>query len=133
MLGLSESTQPLRSDLCGVGRISEFLLRSAEALSAEETCQPGGVPSVSRIPTVQVIKGRLCFVGKLHPHTPLSLSHFETLPLVEMSSAPVAKDVWSSSAYNKNASFVYSTAFSTPVLELLNAQPGERILDLGCQ
>ena len=39
---------------------------------------------------------------------------------------------WSASQYNKTASFVYSTAFIAPVLELLNAQPGERILDVGC-
>jgi len=39
---------------------------------------------------------------------------------------------WSASQYNKTASFVYSTAFTAPVLELLNAQPGERILDVGC-
>ena len=39
---------------------------------------------------------------------------------------------WSASQYNKTASFVYSAAFTAPVLELLNAQPGERILDVGC-
>ncbi|PPQ99187.1 hypothetical protein CVT26_014109 [Gymnopilus dilepis] len=39
---------------------------------------------------------------------------------------------WSASLYNKNASFVYSPAFTTYVLDLLSAQPGERILDLGC-
>ncbi|KAH9480552.1 putative methyltransferase C70.08c [Psilocybe cubensis] len=39
---------------------------------------------------------------------------------------------WSASHYNKTASFVYSLAFTTPVLELLAAQPGERILDVGC-
>jgi ubiquinone/menaquinone biosynthesis C-methylase UbiE len=39
---------------------------------------------------------------------------------------------WSASQYNKTASFVYSGAFTAPVLELLNAQPGERILDVGC-
>ncbi|KAF8798851.1 S-adenosyl-L-methionine-dependent methyltransferase [Phlegmacium glaucopus] len=39
---------------------------------------------------------------------------------------------WSASEYNKSASFVYSAAFTAPVLELLNAQPGERILDVGC-
>lgn len=39
---------------------------------------------------------------------------------------------WSASLYNKTASFVYSAAFTAPVLELLAAQPGERILDLGC-
>jgi SAM-dependent methyltransferase len=39
---------------------------------------------------------------------------------------------WSASLYNKTASFVYSGAFTAPILELLAAQPGERILDLGC-
>lgn len=39
---------------------------------------------------------------------------------------------WSASQYNKTAPFVYSAAFTAPVLELLNAQPGERILDVGC-
>jgi trans-aconitate methyltransferase len=39
---------------------------------------------------------------------------------------------WSASQYNKTASFVYSATFTAPILELLAAQPGERILDLGC-
>jgi len=39
---------------------------------------------------------------------------------------------WSASNYNKTASFVYSSAFTAPVLELLSAKPGERILDVGC-
>ena len=39
---------------------------------------------------------------------------------------------WSASQYNKTASYVYSAAFTAPVLELLDAQPGERILDVGC-
>ncbi|KAF8158241.1 S-adenosyl-L-methionine-dependent methyltransferase [Crassisporium funariophilum] len=39
---------------------------------------------------------------------------------------------WSASLYNKMASFVYSPAFIAPVLGLLAAQPGERILDIGC-
>lgn len=34
--------------------------------------------------------------------------------------------------YNKTAPFVYSSAFITPVLSLLDAKPGEKILDLGC-
>jgi ubiquinone/menaquinone biosynthesis C-methylase UbiE len=34
--------------------------------------------------------------------------------------------------YNTNASFVYSDKFTSPVLALLNAQPGEVIVDLGC-
>lgn len=39
---------------------------------------------------------------------------------------------WSASHYNKEASFVYSPAFTAPVLELLSAKPGERIIDFGC-
>lgn len=39
---------------------------------------------------------------------------------------------WSASQYNKTASFVYSAPYTAPVLELLDAQPGERILDIGC-
>lgn len=39
---------------------------------------------------------------------------------------------WSASLYNKHASFVYSPAFTSAVLELLAAQPGERIIDFGC-
>lgn len=39
---------------------------------------------------------------------------------------------WSASLYNKNASFVYSAAYTNYVLDLLAAQPGERILDVGC-
>jgi ubiquinone/menaquinone biosynthesis C-methylase UbiE len=39
---------------------------------------------------------------------------------------------WSASLYNHHASFVYSPAFTSAVLELLAAQPGERIIDFGC-
>ncbi|KAG7096343.1 hypothetical protein E1B28_003787 [Marasmius oreades] len=39
---------------------------------------------------------------------------------------------WSASLYNKNASFVYSAAFTTPILKLLDAKPGEKIVDFGC-
>jgi SAM-dependent methyltransferase len=39
---------------------------------------------------------------------------------------------WSASLYNKAASFVYSTDFIAPVLDLLEAKPGERIFDFGC-
>ncbi|KAL5520036.1 hypothetical protein ACEPAG_1696 [Sanghuangporus baumii] len=44
----------------------------------------------------------------------------------------MAKDAWDPNTYNSVASFVYSSKFTTPVLDLLSAQPGERILDLGC-
>ncbi|KAJ7242864.1 cyclopropane-fatty-acyl-phospholipid synthase [Mycena haematopus] len=39
---------------------------------------------------------------------------------------------WSAALYNKSAAFVYSPEFTAPVLDLLSAQPGEKILDLGC-
>ncbi|KWU42778.1 cyclopropane-fatty-acyl-phospholipid synthase [Rhodotorula sp. JG-1b] len=42
------------------------------------------------------------------------------------------EDKWSAERYNSNASFVYSSAYTSPTLDLLSAQPGERILDLGC-
>jgi ubiquinone/menaquinone biosynthesis C-methylase UbiE len=34
--------------------------------------------------------------------------------------------------YNTNASFVYSAKFTNAVLGLLDAKPGEKIIDLGC-
>jgi ubiquinone/menaquinone biosynthesis C-methylase UbiE len=34
--------------------------------------------------------------------------------------------------YNKHADFVYSAAYTSPVLGLLAAKPGEKIVDLGC-
>ncbi|ELU42320.1 glycosyl hydrolase family 61 domain-containing protein [Rhizoctonia solani AG-1 IA] len=43
-----------------------------------------------------------------------------------------SKDSWSASQYNKNAAFVYSDAYTQPILELLSLKPGERILDMGC-
>jgi hypothetical protein len=42
------------------------------------------------------------------------------------------KDIWSATNYGQNASFVFSQASASPVLGLLDAMPGERILDLGC-
>ncbi|KAJ3836707.1 S-adenosyl-L-methionine-dependent methyltransferase [Lentinula raphanica] len=39
---------------------------------------------------------------------------------------------WSATLYNQNANFVYSTAYTSPVLELLAAKPGEKIADFGC-
>ncbi|KAG8731355.1 hypothetical protein FRC12_019775 [Ceratobasidium sp. 428] len=47
-----------------------------------------------------------------------------------MTSAP--KDTWSASQYNASASFVYSDAYTQPVLDLLQLKPGERVLDIGC-
>ncbi|KAJ7695725.1 S-adenosyl-L-methionine-dependent methyltransferase [Mycena rosella] len=39
---------------------------------------------------------------------------------------------WSASLYNKSAAFVYSPAFTAPILDMLAAKPGEKIVDLGC-
>lgn len=41
-------------------------------------------------------------------------------------------DTWSADLYNANAHFVYSPQYTSAVLTKLNAQPGEKILDLGC-
>ena len=42
------------------------------------------------------------------------------------------KGEWNADLYLKHASFVYSNPNASPSLSLLNAQPGEKILDLGC-
>ncbi|CAE6472999.1 unnamed protein product, partial [Rhizoctonia solani] len=42
------------------------------------------------------------------------------------------KDTWSAFHYNKAASFVYSDAYTQPVLDLLSPRIGESILDMGC-
>jgi ubiquinone/menaquinone biosynthesis C-methylase UbiE len=39
---------------------------------------------------------------------------------------------WSASTYTRVASFVYSPTNTTSLLDLLNPQPGERIIDFGC-
>ncbi|KAK7462959.1 hypothetical protein VKT23_007540 [Stygiomarasmius scandens] len=39
---------------------------------------------------------------------------------------------WSANLYNNVASFVYSSKYTTPILDLLDAKPGERIIDFGC-
>ena len=41
-------------------------------------------------------------------------------------------DTWSADNYQKTASFVYSDAFTSPVLALLDAKQGEKIIDIGC-
>ncbi|EMD39718.1 hypothetical protein CERSUDRAFT_92213 [Gelatoporia subvermispora B] len=41
-------------------------------------------------------------------------------------------DTWSAATYNKTAAFVYSAEFTSPVLNLLEAKPGETIIDFGC-
>jgi ubiquinone/menaquinone biosynthesis C-methylase UbiE len=43
-----------------------------------------------------------------------------------------AIDTWSASEYNKIAPFVYSTDYTTPILTLLDPQPGDKIIDFGC-
>ena len=43
-----------------------------------------------------------------------------------------AADTWSALEYNKTASFVYSTEYTTPVLTLLDPKPGDRVIDFGC-
>lgn len=48
------------------------------------------------------------------------------------STSPAAQDKWSAERYNHTASFVYSKEFTSPVLSLLDAKPGERIIDFGC-
>ncbi|KAE9402304.1 S-adenosyl-L-methionine-dependent methyltransferase [Gymnopus androsaceus JB14] len=49
-----------------------------------------------------------------------------------MTSATYDSSGWSADLYNKNTNFVYSPAFTSPVLGLLAAKPGERIIDFGC-
>jgi ubiquinone/menaquinone biosynthesis C-methylase UbiE len=49
-----------------------------------------------------------------------------------LNNSDVDKSGWSAAKYNQTASFVYSDAFTAPVLELLSAKPGERIIDIGC-
>ena len=39
---------------------------------------------------------------------------------------------YSADSYNKTASFVYSDAYTAPVLSLLDPKPDERIIDFGC-
>jgi ubiquinone/menaquinone biosynthesis C-methylase UbiE len=52
--------------------------------------------------------------------------------MVHTSDQTKGHDGWSPSAYNKSASFVYSSTFTNKVLTWLNPQPGERIIDFGC-
>ena len=42
----------------------------------------------------------------------------------------MTEQIWCAEGYDKNARFV--SDLGMPVVELLNAKPGERILDLGC-
>jgi SAM-dependent methyltransferase len=50
--------------------------------------------------------------------------------LVTLPSLSTASQQWNAATYADNAHFV--PALGQPVLDLLNAQPNERILDLGC-
>lgn len=43
-----------------------------------------------------------------------------------------SNDGWSAEVYNRNASFVYSNEYTVAVLSLLDAKPGDRIMDFGC-
>ncbi len=47
-----------------------------------------------------------------------------------MSETPVAGQAWSAQGYARDAGFV--PALGAPLLALLNARPGEQVLDLGC-
>ncbi|KZO96986.1 S-adenosyl-L-methionine-dependent methyltransferase [Calocera viscosa TUFC12733] len=49
-----------------------------------------------------------------------------------MSSFALKDDKWSAADYNQHASFVYSAKFTSAVLDMLAAKPGERIIDIGC-
>jgi len=39
---------------------------------------------------------------------------------------------WSAMVYNNVAPYVYSPEATAPILQLLGASPGDRVLDLGC-
>ncbi|KAJ3502871.1 hypothetical protein NLJ89_g8693 [Agrocybe chaxingu] len=54
-----------------------------------------------------------------------------TTSFAEQKDQPDSKG-WSATQYSQKASFVYSAEFTAPVLDLLGAKPGERILDIGC-
>ncbi|KZT60262.1 S-adenosyl-L-methionine-dependent methyltransferase [Calocera cornea HHB12733] len=49
-----------------------------------------------------------------------------------MSSSAARDDKWTAADYNQHASFVYSAKFTSVVLDMLAAKPGERIIDIGC-
>lgn len=49
-----------------------------------------------------------------------------------MTSTTYDSSGWSADLYNKNTNFVYSSVHTSPVLDLLAAKPGERIIDFGC-
>jgi ubiquinone/menaquinone biosynthesis C-methylase UbiE len=41
-------------------------------------------------------------------------------------------DTWSANEYNKVATFVYSSKYTSKVIQLLDPKPGERVVDFGC-
>jgi ubiquinone/menaquinone biosynthesis C-methylase UbiE len=45
---------------------------------------------------------------------------------------PLTTDAWSATKYNTTAPFVYSDVYTAPILDLLDAQSGEKIVDFGC-
>lgn len=45
---------------------------------------------------------------------------------------PSTTDAWTATKYNTTGSFVYSDAYTAPILDLLNTQSGEKIVDFGC-
>lgn len=73
--------------------------------------------------------------ARKHPTT--SSVVFLTLPLISAASANHLDSLFKLTLIflflpSRNASFVYSAAFTSPVLGLLDAQPGQKILDMGC-
>jgi len=52
--------------------------------------------------------------------------------MASSSSSNTAANKLDPTLYATNASFVYSQSYTTPILDLLAAKPGEKILDLGC-
>jgi SAM-dependent methyltransferase len=64
-------------------------------------------------------------------HVRISMAPTTISPLPESNDSPDSSG-WSATHYNKAAPFVYSPEFTAPVLDLLAAKPGERIIDFGC-
>lgn len=62
------------------------------------------------------------YISTFHRH--------RAIPFLTMSSSTA--DAWNATKYNATGSFVYSDAYTAPVLDLLNAQSGEKIVDFGC-
>ena len=60
----------------------------------------------------------------------MAIGRSHSAPFLTM--PPSTTDTWNATNYNTTASFVYSDAFTVPILDLLNAQSGEKIVDFGC-